>query len=62
MKLFDFGNPWFRPLPRRLAVTGICAMWTVFELIMGSTWWLATAAILTALSGWFLIYAYPPKE
>ena len=38
---FEVRHPFFRPLWRRVLVTGFCLGWALFELSNGSTIWAA---------------------
>jgi len=62
VKLLDFSSPWFKPLSRRIGVTAVCAVWCLVEVWGGNTFWTILTAGLTGLTGWNLLYAYPPKE
>ena len=39
--LFDVRHPIFRPLWARVASTGLCLAWALFELLNGATIWAA---------------------
>lgn len=62
LRLFDFDNPFFRPLWIRLLVVGFTACWTVFEFSMGSPFWAILFAALTAVSFYGLFIAFNPRE
>ena len=52
MNLFDFRNPWFQPIGRRVAVFLVCLIWGVFELSGGNLLWAIPFLGLAAWSGW----------
>ncbi len=39
MKFFDFSHPMFRPLWVRVLIVGVCAGWSLFEFVFGSSFW-----------------------
>nr|WP_237684850.1 hypothetical protein [Szabonella alba] len=62
MKFFDVHNPFYRPLWRRILVTGICLGWGLFELATGNPFF----AILFGAAGIYCAHqffiAFDPKD
>jgi hypothetical protein len=59
----DAGNPWLRPLWRRIAVVAVCAIWTLLEVWSGDGLWTTIAGAMTAYGAWiYLINWQDPKE
>lgn len=58
MKLFDLRHPFFRPLWRRVAVTAVCVVWAVVELMGGNVFWAILFGGLGGLCAWefFIVY------
>jgi hypothetical protein len=51
MKVSDRDHPFFRPLWRRIAITGLVALWAAYEFLV------AQEGLWMALSVGFLVYA-----
>ena len=53
-------HPWFRPLWRRLLISGLCTAWAVAEAAFGSSpWdWIAFALAAYAIWGFFVTDTY----
>jgi hypothetical protein len=49
----------FRPIWRRVAVTAVCVVWAVFELIGHDGTWITITLGLTAYAVWTLFIAFP---
>ncbi len=47
--LIDIRHPFFNPRWRRVAVTAVTTIWTVFELSNGQILWASLFAVLTAV-------------
>lgn len=52
-------TPWFRPLRRRLLVTGLALGWGIFELVTGAPLWAVAFLGTGALATWELLLTYP---
>jgi hypothetical protein len=59
--LLDLQHPWFIPLWRRVAVTAVCAFWTVMEVFVGGPFWLILFGALTAYCGYSFFVAFNPR-
>lgn len=59
--LFDLQHPWFIPLWRRVAVTGLCLFWTVVEIYLGDPFWLILFGALTIYCGYSFFFAFQPR-
>jgi hypothetical protein len=59
--VFDLDHPWFRPLWRRLLVTGIALGWGVLELASGSPGFAVLFLALGAYAGWRLFVTFNPR-
>ncbi|MGY6549150.1 MAG: hypothetical protein ACXIU7_09100 [Roseinatronobacter sp.] len=53
MRYLEVRHPFFRPLWRRLLVTGICALWSGVEFLIGSPFF----GVLTGALALFCLYA-----
>lgn len=62
--MFDFTQPWYRPLYRRICVVLACVLWFGMEAYMMSPLWMILTGALTGLTLWKLLLAFPkaPKE
>ncbi len=62
LNFLDPQNPFYRPLWRRVLVTGICLGWGLFELVTGSPFF----AILFGAAGVYCAHqffiAFDPKD
>ena len=60
--MFDFDEPFFRPLWVRIVVVSICVGWGLFELLTGSMGW----AIMFLAAGGYVAYrllvAFNPED
>lgn len=54
-----FDHPWFRPLWRRVLVTGLALGWGIFELVTGAPLWAVAFLGIGALAAWELLLNYP---
>ncbi len=50
--LKDSDKQFFKPLWRRVAVTGVCAIWSAIELANGNTLWGGLAGAAAAYAAW----------
>lgn len=48
----------FQPLWRRIAVTGLCGGWTLWELSNGEQFWAFLSAVLTLYCVWNLFIKF----
>ncbi|TYB89256.1 DUF3329 domain-containing protein [Oceaniovalibus sp. ACAM 378] len=55
--MFNFDHPFYRPLWRRIAITGFCLVWAVFEFAQGAPVWAMIFAGLGALTGYHFFVA-----
>ena len=53
-------HPWFRPLWRRLMISGLCVAWAVAEALYGQPpWdWIVIALAVYAVWGFFVADTY----
>ncbi len=59
--VFDLDHPWFRPLWRRLLVTGIALGWGLVELASGSPGFAILFLALGAYAAWRLFVTFDPR-
>ena len=62
MNLFDFNNPFFKPLWIRIAVVAVAALWGIFEFVNGATFWGVLFVALAAVAFHGLFIAFAPRE
>lgn len=62
MRLFDFNDPFFRPLWIRIAVVAVPALWGVFEFVSGAPFWGVLFLALAAAAFHGLFIAFDPRE
>ena len=62
MKLFDFNDPFFRPLWLRVVLVAVSALWSVFEFAAGSPFWGVLFLGIAALAFHGLFIAFEPRE
>ena len=62
MKLFDFNDPFFKPLWLRVAIVLVAGAWGTFEFMAGATFWgtLFVGIAVVAFHGLFI--AFNPRE
>lgn len=62
MRLFDFNDPFFRPLWLRVAIVAVAGGWGIFEFATGAPFWgvLFCGAAVAAFHGLFI--AFDPRE
>lgn len=61
LKLFDFHNPFFKPLWIRLLVVGAVLAWGAFEVSLGSWGWAALFWAMGGLAFW-QFFISPPED
>lgn len=59
-RLFNLNDPWFRPLWRRVAVTGVALGWGLFELASGSGGFGVLFLALGAYAAWSFFATFNP--
>ncbi len=62
MRLFDFNDPFFKPLWIRVAVVVFPAAWSIFEFVSGEVVWGGLFVALAALSFHGLFITFKPRE
>jgi len=62
LKLLDFNNPFFKPLPLRVAVVAVCALWGVFEFVSGAPFWGVVFVGMAAIAFHGLFISFEPRE
>lgn len=62
MRLFDFNDPFFKPLWIRIAVVALSALWGVFELVSGNNFWGLLFLAIAAVAFHGLFIAFAPRE
>jgi len=62
LKLFDFNNPFFKPLALRIAVVAICTLWSVFEFVSGAPFWGVLFGGIAAIAFHGLFITFEPRE
>lgn len=62
MKLLDASHPFFRPLWRRMVVTGVCSGWALVELAWGSPVWALIFGAMAALCIWEFFVAWEKDD
>tara|TARA_Y100000815_G_scaffold272098_1_gene300195 strand:- start:21994 stop:22209 length:216 start_codon:yes stop_codon:yes gene_type:complete len=62
LKLFDFNDPFFKPLWIRIAVVAVAVLWGVFEFINGATFWGVLFVALAAVAFHGLFITFAPRE
>lgn len=62
MKIFDFNNPFFKPLWLRILVTFGTAAWAIFEYSSGATFWAILFGALSAAAFWGLFITFNPRS
>lgn len=62
MKLFDFNDPFFKPLWIRIALVAFPAFWAVFEFVSGAPFWGVIFLALAASAFHGLFIAFSPRD
>lgn len=62
MRLFDFNDPFFKPLWLRVAIVLVCGGWGAFEFASGATFWGALFVAVAAVAFHGLFIAFDPRE
>ena len=60
--MFDFNDPFFRPLWRRVAVLVVAFGWGLFEFVTGAPFWGVLFCALGAAAYWGLFVTFNPRE
>lgn len=61
MQLIDPNHPIYRPLWVRLLIVGICAAWTVVEIITGEPFWVVIVGAMAIYSAYVLLFTFKPS-
>ena len=61
-RIFDFDNPWFRPLWRRILVTVVALGWGVFEIFAGDPLFAILFVALGGYAAYRLFVTFNPRE
>jgi len=56
--MFDFSHPFYKPLWRRIVISGFCAVWALFEFATGAPFWGMIFGAMAALTGWHFFIAW----
>lgn len=62
MALFDFNDPFYRPLWLRIAIVTVCFGWGVFEFVSGSPFWGVVFWGVAAFAFHGLFIAFNPRD
>ena len=62
MKLFDFNDPFFKPLWIRILVVVVPALWSVFEFVSGAPFWGVLFVAIAAAAFHGLFIAFNPRD
>ena len=64
MSLFDVRTPFFRPLWRRIAATGVCLAWATVEFTTGGVMWAMLFGAASIFLAWqfFVVFHLPPDN
>lgn len=60
--MFDFDNPFYRPLWLRLVLCAFCLGWGIFELVSGSPGWAVLFLAMGAYLVWRLFVTFNPRD
>lgn len=60
--LFDFNNPFFKPLWIRVSLVVFLIGWTLFEFSGGNTFWAGLFAFMAAAAFWGLFMSFNPRD
>ena len=60
MSLFDVQTPFFRPLWRRIAVTGVCLAWAAMEMATGAVMWASLFGAAGLYLAWQFFVVFDP--
>jgi hypothetical protein len=60
--MIDAGNPFWRPLRVRVAVTAVAILWGLFELATGAPGFALIFLAAGGYAGWRLLIAWPPGD
>lgn len=62
MKLFDFNDPFFKPLWLRIVIVAVAGAWGVFEFVSGAPFWGTLFVGVAALAFYGFFIAFDPRE
>lgn len=62
MKGFDFNDPFYTPLWRRVVIVGIALGWALFEFIGGSPFWGVLFGGMGLWAFYGLFIAFEPRQ
>lgn len=62
MNLFDFNDPFFKPLWLRVAVVAVACGWGIFEFIAGAPFWGVLFCGLGVLAFHGLFLKFEPRD
>lgn len=62
MKLFDFNDPFYKPLWLRVGVVGFAGIWAVVEFVIGSPFFGVLFGALAAVAFYGLFVTFNPRE
>jgi hypothetical protein len=61
-KLFDFNDPFFKPLWLRVAIVALAGGWGIFEFASGQMFWGTLFVGVAAIAFWGLFITFEPRE
>ena len=63
MKIIDESHPFYKPLWRRVALVGVLAGWTAFEVFYTQQpLWIMVAGALFAYTTWIFLISWPRRD
>ncbi|NNU80851.1 DUF3329 domain-containing protein [Halovulum dunhuangense] len=62
MKFLDPGNPFYRPLWRRVVIVAVCLGWAAVEFSRGANAWGALFLAAGLFAAWSLLIAWRPDD
>lgn len=60
--LFDFNDPFYKPLWLRVLIVGTSTAWGLFEFSAGETFWGTLFCVVGAYSFYGLFIAFDPRD
>lgn len=60
--MFDFNDPFYRPLWLRIAIVGFTAAWGLFEFVNGARFWAVLFLVAAAVAFHGLFIAFNPRD
>ncbi len=58
----DVQSPVLRPLWLRIVITGICAIWAIFEIVSGNLFWAILFGAAAVYLGYQLFAVFDPDD